>query len=91
MGFSASIANASLFILHHGFTTVYLLLYVDDIIITGNNPTAISDIITQLSTAFELKDLGPLRYFWVFKLITKRLAYLFINTNTSRIFSPNFT
>ena len=64
LGFSASVADASLFILHHGSTTVYLLLYVDDIIIIGNNPTAISDIITQLSTAFELKDLGPLRYFF---------------------------
>ncbi len=63
MGFSASIVDASMFILHHGSTTVYMLLYVDDIIITGYNPTAISDIITQLSTAFELKDLGPLRYF----------------------------
>jgi hypothetical protein len=35
----------------------------DDIFFTGNNSTAISGIISQLSTAFELEDLGPLRYF----------------------------
>jgi hypothetical protein len=63
LGFKASVADASLFILSHGLVTVYLLLYVDDIIITGNNSTAVSNIISQLSTAFELKDLGHLRYF----------------------------
>jgi hypothetical protein len=63
LGFKASVADASLFILSHKSVTVYLLLYVDDIIITGNNSSAVSNIISQLSTAFELKDLGPLRYF----------------------------
>ena len=38
--------------------TVYLLLYVDDIIITGNDSSTITTIISQLSTAFELKDFG---------------------------------
>jgi hypothetical protein len=63
LGFIASVANASLFILRRGSLTVYLLLYVDDIIITGNDSSTITTIISQLSTAFELKDLGPLRYF----------------------------
>ena len=42
---------------------VYLLLYVDDIIITGSNSSIVSDIIQQLSATFALKDLGPLSYF----------------------------
>jgi hypothetical protein len=63
LGFKASVADTSLFILSHGSVTVYLLLYVDDIIITRNSSIAVSNIISQLSTAFELKDLGPLRYF----------------------------
>jgi hypothetical protein len=78
MGFSASVAGASLFVLHHGSTTVYLLLYVDDIIITGNNSTTISNIITQLSTAFELKDLGPLRYFLGLQIEYKKVG-LFVH------------
>uniref|UniRef100_A0A2N9JB37 Reverse transcriptase Ty1/copia-type domain-containing protein n=1 Tax=Fagus sylvatica TaxID=28930 RepID=A0A2N9JB37_FAGSY len=78
LGFSASVADATLFVLHHGSTTVYLLLYVDDIIITGNNPTAVSDIITQLSTAFELKDLGPLRYFLGLQIEYKKVG-LFVH------------
>uniref|UniRef100_A0A2N9FEL3 Reverse transcriptase Ty1/copia-type domain-containing protein n=1 Tax=Fagus sylvatica TaxID=28930 RepID=A0A2N9FEL3_FAGSY len=78
LGFTASLADASLFVLHHGSTTVYLLLYVDDIIITGNNSTAISDIISQLSAAFELKDLGPLRYFLGLQIDYKKVG-LFVH------------
>ena len=63
MGFQASLANSSLFILHHGKLVVYLLVYVDDIVITGNNPKFLDSLVAQLSQAFELKDLGPLHYF----------------------------
>jgi hypothetical protein len=78
LGFTASLADASLFVLHHGSTTVYLLLYVDDIIITGNNSTAISDIISQLSAAFELNDLGPLCYFLGLQIDYKKVG-LFVH------------
>ena len=63
LGFVASLADSSLLIYHSHHTTIYLLLYVDDIIITGNNPSQISHFITTLSHAFELKDLGALSYF----------------------------
>uniref|UniRef100_A0A2N9GHA6 Reverse transcriptase Ty1/copia-type domain-containing protein n=1 Tax=Fagus sylvatica TaxID=28930 RepID=A0A2N9GHA6_FAGSY len=43
-----------------------------------NNPTAVSDIITQLSTAFELKDLGPLRYFLGLQIEYKKVG-LFVH------------
>lgn len=42
---------------------VYLLIYVDDIIITGNNTSQISSLIAQLDNMFSMKDLGPLSYF----------------------------
>ena len=61
--FVASIADPSLFIFRHNGIVLYLLLYVDDIILTGNDSAAISTLITQLASNFELKDLGPLRYF----------------------------
>ena len=63
MGFQASLTDSSLFILHHGKLVVYLLVYVDDIVITGNNPKFLDSLVAQLSQAFELKDLGPLHYF----------------------------
>ncbi|GKF46986.1 retrovirus-related pol polyprotein from transposon TNT 1-94, partial [Tanacetum coccineum] len=42
---------------------LYILIYVDDIIVTGNNKGTIDNIICQLGSAFALKDLGPLNYF----------------------------
>lgn len=40
-----------------------ILVYVDDILITGSNPSHIQTCITQLQQAFSIKDLGQLSYF----------------------------
>ena len=42
---------------------VYLLLYVDDIIITGNSLPFIDHLVSRLAKVFDLKDLGPLTCF----------------------------
>ncbi|XP_017185703.1 uncharacterized mitochondrial protein AtMg00810-like [Malus domestica] len=42
---------------------VFVLVYVDDIIVTGPSPSACQQIITRLSSLFPIKDLGPLHYF----------------------------
>lgn len=40
-----------------------MLIYVDDIIITGNNSKGIEEVIEKLNEAFALTDLGNLNYF----------------------------
>ena len=42
---------------------MFLLLYVDDIIVTGNHPSFTAFLLHQLSSEFDLKDLGKLHYF----------------------------
>lgn len=42
---------------------LYLLIYVDDIILTGNNTEFISLFISRLHKQFAIKDLGKLNYF----------------------------
>jgi hypothetical protein len=42
---------------------MYLLVYVDDLILTGNQPHVISAFITRLNQEFATKDLGELNYF----------------------------
>jgi len=63
IGFVASRANGNLFIYNHDSHIVFLLLYVDDLIVTGNLPLFIATIIGSLSQDFDLKDLGRLHYF----------------------------
>jgi hypothetical protein len=63
LGFTASSADPSLFTYKSHNEILYLLLYVDDIILTGTSPSLITNLITKLQQTFELKDLGPLHYF----------------------------
>ncbi|RVW78751.1 Retrovirus-related Pol polyprotein from transposon RE1 [Vitis vinifera] len=42
---------------------IYLLLYVDDIIVTGNNPSLLDSFTRKLHSEFATKDLGSLSYF----------------------------
>ncbi|KAK8954626.1 hypothetical protein KSP39_PZI001744 [Platanthera zijinensis] len=62
-GFTRSSADFSLFTHHRSTGTVILLVYVDDILITGNDTVGIQQIKEQLNSAFQTKDLGNLRYF----------------------------
>ncbi|KAB1212300.1 Retrovirus-related Pol polyprotein from transposon TNT 1-94 [Morella rubra] len=63
LGFSASHADSSLFTYIRPSLTMYFLVYVDDIVITGSNPQAIQTLISTLSSSFPIKDLGRLHYF----------------------------
>ena len=56
-------ADGNLFIYNHDSYMVFLLLYVDAIIVIGNHPSFISSLIHSLSQEFDLKDLGRLHYF----------------------------
>ncbi|XP_056687859.1 uncharacterized mitochondrial protein AtMg00810-like [Spinacia oleracea] len=62
LGFSHSKSDHS-FIYHRGTDVAYILLYVDDIILTASSNTLRKSIMTLLSAEFSMKDLGPLSYF----------------------------
>ncbi|CAM8941546.1 unnamed protein product [Rhodiola kirilowii] len=63
LGFLPSRADTSLFVYHGSAATVFILVYVDDIVIAGSCPTTVSRIIQRLSELFPVKDLGQLHYF----------------------------
>ncbi|RVW58402.1 Retrovirus-related Pol polyprotein from transposon RE1 [Vitis vinifera] len=62
-GFQSSRADTSLFIFNTASDILILLVYVDDILVTGSSPTLVSHFISYLSAKFALQDLGPLSYF----------------------------
>ena len=56
-------ADYSLFTKIQGKSFIALLIYVDDILITGNDPVSIDAIKKFLHSQFHLKELGDLKYF----------------------------
>ncbi|BBH04611.1 RmlC-like cupins superfamily protein [Prunus dulcis] len=62
-GFVQSLADYSLFTRYHDNSFTIILIYVDDIVITGNDPKAIQSLKDFLHARFRIKDLGNLKYF----------------------------
>jgi hypothetical protein len=62
-GFVEAKSDTSLFILRHGPDTAYLLLYVDDIVLTASSPELLRCIISCLHQEFAMKDLRTLHHF----------------------------
>ncbi|KAK1561349.1 hypothetical protein QYE76_037225 [Lolium multiflorum] len=62
-GFTLSAADSSLFLLQKTAVTMYLLVYVDDIILVSSSQFAATALIRSLGADFAVKDLGQLHYF----------------------------
>jgi hypothetical protein len=63
IGFTTTGSDSSLFVHRRDGETAWLLLYVDDIVLTASSFALLQRIITNLSSVFAMKDLGPLHYF----------------------------
>jgi len=63
LGFTASTVDTSLFTFHHSTMFIFVLIYVDDIMVTSNANTVINTLISYLDFEFAIKDLGELSYF----------------------------
>ncbi|GKV42316.1 hypothetical protein SLEP1_g49726 [Rubroshorea leprosula] len=61
-GFTSSPHDTALFIRKTARGMVLLLLYVDDMIITGDDVAGVEELKQSLSQKFEMKDLGVLSY-----------------------------
>jgi histone deacetylase 1/2 len=63
LGFTPSKADTSLFLYQKSGITMFLLIYVDDIIVASSSDTAITALVKDLNNNFAIKDLGDLHYF----------------------------
>jgi histone deacetylase 1/2 len=63
LGFIASKADVSLFVYKNHSVTIYMLVYVDDIIVVSSSSSAADQLLKQLRFDFPVKDLGQLGYF----------------------------
>nr|XP_016511091.1 PREDICTED: uncharacterized mitochondrial protein AtMg00810-like [Nicotiana tabacum] len=63
MGFSKAESDNSLFIRNSNAGFMFILVYVDDIIVTGSNSITVNEVIAPLASRFSIKYLGNLSYF----------------------------
>jgi hypothetical protein len=57
-GFYSSPVDNSLFMFHKDDIHIFILIYVDDILVTGTHHSHIFSLITRLQQVFKMKDLG---------------------------------
>ena len=76
LGFVTSLVNLSLFVYSQGNVLLYFLVYVDDLIITGSDPSLVDTIIWQLDSKFSTKDLGVLSFFCGVKVLATPMGLL---------------
>ncbi|KAI0518782.1 hypothetical protein KFK09_006218 [Dendrobium nobile] len=62
-GFVISNADPSLLTYKSGSTRLYILIYVDDILLTGNSPSEIQRLLSCLQDRFQMRNLGSLAHF----------------------------
>lgn len=63
LGFVPSKGDTSLFYYNRGGHTLFVLVYVDDIIVASPSRKATDALLADLQQEFALKDLGDLHYF----------------------------
>nr|AAP53968.1 retrotransposon protein, putative, Ty1-copia subclass [Oryza sativa Japonica Group] len=63
LGFISSKADTSLFFYNKGGCTIFILVYVDDIIVASSSAEVVAALLKDLEKDFALKDLGDLHYF----------------------------
>ncbi|PRQ42655.1 putative RNA-directed DNA polymerase [Rosa chinensis] len=62
-GYRQSNSDHTLFIRHKAGKLTVLIVYVDDMVVTGDDPVERKALQDYLATEFEMKDLGQLKYF----------------------------
>ncbi|KAK8921731.1 hypothetical protein KSP39_PZI020888 [Platanthera zijinensis] len=63
LGYKQSTSDHSLFIKTEGSAFTTILVYVDDIVLAGNCTSEFLSVKKYLHKQFQIKDLGPLRFF----------------------------
>ena len=80
LGFFNSKFDSSLFLYNRDDILFYVLVYVDDLILTGNNNQFLQNVVKSLGDKFSLKELSDLHYFLGVEVIPVKQG-LFLSQN----------
>ncbi|XP_034224126.1 uncharacterized mitochondrial protein AtMg00810-like [Prunus dulcis] len=73
-GYKQSNSDHILFVKRDGRRLTALIVYVDDIVVTGNDTKEQLKLQTYLSQEFEMKDLGDLKYFLRIEVVRSKIG-----------------
>ena len=76
IGFWMSKSDTSLYIRHESDNPIVIILYVDDLVIRGQDLAEITKVKSLLSGRFEMKDLHELHYFLGIEVIRTSVGIL---------------
>ena len=62
LGLKPTMSDNCIYVLHEVSTIVYVLLYVDDLLLAANNLNRLQSIKAELGKRFEMKDLGEAQF-----------------------------
>ena len=77
LGYVQSTSNYSLFVKQTASYFTTLLVYVDDVVLTGNNLAKINSVKQQLHDQFHIKYLGDLKFFLGFEVARSKASLVF--------------
>nr|GEY10018.1 ribonuclease H-like domain-containing protein [Tanacetum cinerariifolium] len=81
-GFYHTRCDSSLFIYRQGSHVAYLLIYVDDIIVTAFSAALLQQIIDSLNSEFDMTDLGALNYFLGISVVRHPTRFFCLSEST---------
>ena len=72
VGLTASVAEPCIYFINQNDTFILVLVYVDDILITGNDMCKINEIKEQLKIEFETRDMGEAKFCVGIEIVRRR-------------------
>jgi transposase InsO family protein len=72
VGYKRLLTDYGVYVKHSGDDIIILAVYVDDLVIFGNNKSKINDLKLNLAEVFKIKDLGELKFILGIEVIRNR-------------------
>ena len=88
LGFVKSLYESTLYVKHNGAGILIILLYVDDLLVTGNHISLVEKFKLEIMEVFEMTDLGLMIFFSLeWKSNRVNMKFLFVRRNTPKRYS----
>lgn len=79
IGFTKSTCDPCLFTINSKGLQMYLLVYVDDVIVAHNSPTAMERLLKKIQAEYNIRDIGPLAWFLGVKVTHLSCGAIFLS------------